>query len=58
MLMLGHDHDQNMIRKLDNDLKEERKVREGLSFELGDAQRKIQKQQNVIDMYESLAMDI
>ena len=58
MLMLGHDHDQNRIRKLDNDLKEERKVREGFSFELADAQRKIQKQQNVIDMYESLAMDI
>jgi len=41
-----------------DDLKEERKIREGFSFELDDAQRKIQKQQNVINICESLAMDI
>ena len=29
--------------KLDNDLKEERKVREGFSFELDDARRDMQK---------------
>lgn len=41
-----------------DDLKEERKIREGFSFELDDTQRKIQKLQNAIDIYESLVMDI
>ena len=41
-----------------DDLKEERKIREGFSFELDDAQREIKKLQKEIDEYEALAIDI
>lgn len=46
------------MQKLIEELKEETAAKEGFVFELDDAQRKIQKQQNAIDIYESLAMDI
>ena len=44
--------------KLDKALKNERDARDGLALELDDVQRETKKLQNVIDIYESLAMDI